>query len=379
VRTRSFSIGVLSTAPPTRCGIATFTSALGLALTSLGARVEVVRIVDAAEDAQSSVTHNAHYLRASDPSTAHVAVTALNQCDVALIQHEFGLYGGRDGEDVLRVLAGLRVPSVAILHTVLSNPTANQRDVLNAVIDGVDAVVVMTRTAFHILRQMYHVNVTRVRVIPHGATIFEDSGAPSTVIRPRILTWGLLGPGKGIEWVLDALVSLKDLRPSPLYVVAGQTHPKVLASVGDGYRRSLLERATVNGVRSMVHFDNSYRTLESLGALIASASVVVLPYDSTDQATSGVLVDAIAVGRPVIATAFPHAVELLGSGAGIVVDHGDAGALAAALRRVFVDAQLAIDMAAEARRLAPGLSWPTVGDQYWKLVNHLLTLVEVSA
>ena len=111
-------------------------------------------------------------------------------------------------------------------------------------------------------------------------------------------------------------------------------------------------------------FDDSYRDLADLTDLIASADVVVLPYDSADQVTSGVLVDAVAAGRPVIATAFPHAVELLASGAGIVVPQRDPHALAAAIRAVLTDRDLAASMAAEARRLAPGLSWATVARRY---------------
>jgi glycosyltransferase involved in cell wall biosynthesis len=122
-----------------------------------------------------------------------------------------------------------------------------------------------------------------------------------------------------------------------------------------------------------VCFDTGYRNVSMLTDLIQSAAVVVLPYDSTDQVTSGVLVDAIASGRPVVATAFPHAVELLSSGAGIVVGHDDPDALASALRRVLTQPRLAGDMAAEARRLAPEMAWPVVASAYLNLVHRVLT------
>jgi glycosyltransferase involved in cell wall biosynthesis len=195
--------------------------------------------------------------------------------------------------------------------------------------------------------------------------------------RPKILTWGLIGPGKGIEWVIDAMVGLKDLRPRPVYVVAGRTHPKVLAHQGDGYRRSLIQRVATNGVGEMVQFDNSYRDLSSLNSLIESADVVVLPYDSKDQATSGVLVDAIAAGRPVVATEFPHANELLATGAGITVAHKDAPALTRALRRVLSDSKVAADMAREARFLASGLSWRAVAIQFQATADRLLHYSEL--
>jgi glycosyltransferase involved in cell wall biosynthesis len=186
------------------------------------------------------------------------------------------------------------------------------------------------------------------------------------------LTWGLLGPGKGIERVIEAMGSLHDLRGRPRYLIAGRTHPKVLAADGEAYRDARTEQARRTGVSESVFFDADYRDVSSLTALVRSAAVVVLPYDSTDQVTSGVLVDAIASGRPVVATAFPHAVELLGSGAGIVVGHDDPYALASALRRLLTEPRLAGSMAAEARRLAPKMAWPVVANAYLGLAHRLL-------
>jgi glycosyltransferase involved in cell wall biosynthesis len=186
------------------------------------------------------------------------------------------------------------------------------------------------------------------------------------------LTWGLLGPGKGVERVIDAMASLRDLPERPRYLVAGQTHPKVLAADGEAYRLALVEQAERIGLADSVRFDPGYRTVASLNALAQSAAAVVLPYDSTDQVTSGVLVEALASGRPVVATAFPHAVELLATGAGIVVGHDDPGALEAALRRIVTEENLAGSMAAEARRLAPSLAWSVVATQYRNLAERLI-------
>ncbi len=155
------------------------------------------------------------------------------------------------------------------------------------------------------------------------------------------MTWGLIGPGKGIERVIDAMAVPAPTSGAPRYLVAGQTHPRVLAADGEAYRNARIEQALRNGVGDSVFFDAAYRDVASLTSLIQSCTVVVLPYDSTDQVTSGVLVDAIAAGRPVVATAFPHAVELLASGAGIVVDRDDPEALVSALRRVLVEPGLA--------------------------------------
>ncbi len=194
-----------------------------------------------------------------------------------------------------------------------------------------------------------------------------------------MLTWGLLGPGKGIEWAIDALDELHDLDPHPEYVIAGSTHPKVREHHGEAYREMLVDRAAASTSAAHVTFDDTYRDLASLTELIQSADVVVLPYDSRDQVTSGVLVDAVAAGRPVVSTAFPHAVELLASGAGIVVPQRDPVALGRAIRSVLTDPQLAASMAAEARRLAPGLSWPAVARRYCRLTDQVVAARAASA
>ena len=247
-------------------------------------------------------------------------------------------------------MAGISVPVVLIAHTVVSEPTAGQRSVLERACAIADVVVVMTDTARERLLAGFDVDADKVIVIPHGAatppvsTSRRRSRAATNARsqrRPRLLTWGLLGPGKGIEWAIDAFAELADLDPAADYVIAGATHPKVREHAGEGYREMLVDRAERSGSGSSVSFDDSYRDLESLTDLIRSADLVVLPYDSDDQVTSGVLVDAVAAGCPVVSTAFPHAVELLASGAGIVVPQRDPAALAAAIRSVLTDADRA--------------------------------------
>jgi glycosyltransferase involved in cell wall biosynthesis len=150
------------------------------------------------------------------------------------------------------------------------------------------------------------------------------------------------------------------------------THPKVFSRDGDAYRQSLIRRSSGAGLSGAVTFDDTYRDVTALTRLVASASVVVLPYDSRDQVTSGVLVDAIAAGRPVVATAFPHAVELLSSGAGIVVPHANPLALAGAIRSVLTHPDRLEAMATEARRIAPSLRWGAVADRYRSVCDELV-------
>ena len=364
------TLGILSTYPPTACGLATFSAALTSGLVAHGADVHVVRIADGSRSSDPRV--RGELVPGSPPSIA-ASAQLLNRCDVAIIQHEYGVYGGMDGDDVVDVIGALEIPAVVVAHTVLRDPTPHQRSVLVEVARLAERVVVMSESARSRLLAGFDVDPARVVTIPHGALVPDRMQRPKRAAVPTMLTWGLLGPGKGIERAIDAMADLRDLRPRPRYVIAGQTHPKVLAAHGDVYRDALAQQAFDAGVAESVVFDATYRDVTSLTSLIRSADVVVLPYDSADQVTSGVLVDAVACGRPVVATAFPHAVELLSSGAGIVVDHGDPDALASALRRVLTEPGLAAHMAAEAARLAPRMGWPVVAAAYVDLAGHLRT------
>lgn len=377
----TLSYGVLSTYPPTQCGLATFSQALVSALESTQDVVGVVRVADAAElppRARRAVPDprqppDGTWVRGTARGPQRAAAS-LNAFDVAVIQHEYGIFPGSDGEDVLDVVRRLRVPLVTVLHTVLVTPSPNQRRILEALLDASDAVVTMTRTARERLLAHYAADPAKIAVVPHGAAV----PPPRLHRRPRpadrpptVLTWGLLGEGKGIEWAIDAMALLGDLVPRPEYHVVGQTHPKVRAEHGEVYRERLQARAGAAG-HGAVHFDDRYLTLPELHAIVEAADVVLLPYDSREQVTSGVLIEAVAAGKPVVSTGFPHAVELLAGGAGLLVERQDPHAIAAALRRILTDPALEASMAAEAERIAPELLWPAVADRYRALAAAVL-------
>ena len=359
---------VLGNYPPTLCGLATFNGSLAVGLEANGADVSVVRVADGSPSSDSRVIGE---LTKGSPRSIAACAALLSQCDVAIIQHDFGVYGGPDGDEVLDVMRALSVPSIVIVHTVPSRPTDQQRSVLEAVVDLADQVVVPSDAAYQCLCDGFAVDRTKISTIAHGSRIPRAVSAKRAG-RPTILTWGLLGPGKGVERVIDAMSSLHELRGQPRYLVAGPTHPDVLAAEGETYREARVEQARSKGLAASVSLEPAYRHPTALAAMVQSCAVVVLPYDSTDQVTSGVLVDAIASGRPVVATAFPHAVELLGSGAGVVVKHDDPDAMVFALRQILCDPRVAGTMAAEGRRLAPGLAWPAIAKSYVSLAQRIV-------
>jgi polysaccharide biosynthesis protein PslF len=365
------SFGFLSSYPPTQCGLATFTAALRSEVMAAGHHAGVVRVVvqpDPAVD-PGVVEQWVH----DQPGAVARTAAALNAFDVVVVQHEFGIYAGPDGDGVVDVLQRLTTPTIVVLHTVLVAPTPHQRMVLEAVARCADVLVTMTATARRRLVDHYDIDDAKVVVIPHGAHASNLARVRHQGDIPMMLTWGLLGPGKGIERVIDALPSLRDLVPRPHYLVIGDTHPRVFEREGERYRNSLVARAERLGVADMVTFEAGYVDVASLGSITADADVVILPYDSREQVTSGVLIEAVTARRPVIATAFAHAVELLQGGAGLVVDHDDPGAMSAAIRRVLCEPAKAASMVTRASVLAPELVWSAVAARYVSLADDLVT------
>lgn len=372
-------VSMLGTYPPRLCGLATFAAALEDELIRAGDDVTVVSINDGRNDNPGPISaHRGFELFNGLAGSVRATADVLSRADVAIVQHEYGIYGGVDGDEVVDILRALLVPAIVVLHTVPSAPSPHQRSVLEEVCDLAARVVVMTTAAGERLADGYTVDTSKVAMIPHGATLIDGLADGDTSVadggRLRLLTWGLIGPGKGIEHAIRAMALMKDLRSRVHYTVAGATHPNVFARDGDRYRQSLIRDAWATGVASSVRFDDTYRDVAALGRIVAGASLVVLPYDSHDQVTSGVLVDAIAAGRPVIATAFPHAVEALSDGAGIVVPHMNPVAIAAAIREVATEPGKLDAMAARAREIAPSLQWSAVAAQYRQLCDELVPI-----
>jgi glycosyltransferase involved in cell wall biosynthesis len=185
------------------------------------------------------------------------------------------------------------------------------------------------------------------------------------------VTWGLLGPGKGLEKVIEAMALLRDVEPLPRYRIVGRTHPVVARRYGASYRRKLEQMVSALGVDDMVEFLDRYLDDDDLYQVVAGADVVVTPYESIQQVTSGVLADALAAGRPVVATAYPHAIEMLGAGAGLVVEQ-DPSAMAAGIRSLLTDDDLyrhAVEMAAVT---SSEIAWESGAQRYADLVRSLI-------
>lgn len=367
---------LVGTATPTRCGIATYTSNLCAALRSVPTDADILRVAGSSLETGLTNPFVVGTWFRNHPAGAFAAAEMCNGYDSVLLQHEYGIYPGQDGAEVLTFVRELDRPVVTVLHTVLDAPTRRQRAILDELLDGSAGVVVHGSVARSRLLATHDMDPEKVTIIPHGANARradEDAG-PSHP--PFVLTWGLLGPGKGIEHAIEAIAILRSNDVDVHYVVAGSTHPSVMEVAGEQYRKRLVRLAERLGVADLVHFDDRYRTASAQQEIVSLATAVVLPYDSRDQVTSGVLVEAIAGGRPVVATAFPHAVELAATGAVTVVGHESPRQLAAAIARIVLDESVASRMRTAAFEEGATYDWPMVARSF---DGVLRTAAEVEA
>jgi glycosyltransferase involved in cell wall biosynthesis len=352
------SVTFVSTYPPTRCGLATFTESLRTAMArnrGSEAGLDVLAVAPSGDLPPEVVGTidpvGAKFLRA--------------RTDLAILQHEYGIFGGNDGEAVVDLVDSLGVPVV----TVLEQPSPRQRRIVEQLARQSINLVVMSNAAQARLVAAYRIGDCPVTNIPHGGWSSGPRRVHRRHERPVILTWGLLGPGKGLENAIRALPALVDLDPRPLYVIAGQTHPGVLKTTGERYREYLEGLVTELGVDDMVRFFNRYLSAADLHSLRRRASVCLFPYESRDQVTSGALVEALVGQVPVVATPFPHAVELLSTGAGLLVEYDDSASIAAALRKILTNRGTAATATSALERLAADLSWPGVARKYESLLQ----------
>lgn len=366
------NVVLVATYPPTQCGLATYTANLRAVLARAGARARVVRILDRAEDNASFALEVAAIWVKSDLRGIETVIPLVDDCDLVMVQHEFGIYPGRDGDQVVELVRRCARPVITVLHTVLAHPDCHQAAIIDALAEASAKLVVHSDAARCRLLSVHDIDPSKVEVIPHGASP-NLTGSPNiSALEPLLLTWGLLGPGKGIEHGIEAVALLREQGLDVRYLVAGQTHPNVRSRDGEQYRDMLHTLARARGVGDLVFFDGAYHDWPSLRAIVRSASLVLVPYDSRDQVTSGVLVEALAAGKPVVATAFPHAVELSRTGAVAVVDHKAPRQCARTIRRILAHPCRRTMMENAARAEGKRYDWATVGGQYLALAEAVM-------
>jgi glycosyltransferase involved in cell wall biosynthesis len=367
------SIAFVGNHLPRRCGIATFTSDLCAAVADAAPSV---RCMVVAMDDQGA-THDypdvvrfqiaegevAGYRRAGQFLNA-------NGVDVVSLQHEYGIFGGKAGHHVTTLLRELRMPVVTTLHTILTSPSPEQRAALDEIIALSARVVVMSEHGRNTLRSVHDVPVDVIDVVPHGISLAQ----PAPMSKERlgfagqnvILSFGLLSPDKGIEYVIDAMPAILERHANSVFVVVGATHPHIKERHGEAYRLSLASRARRLGVHASVVFHDRFVSDGELADFLAAADLYVTPYLNAEQSTSGTLARAIAAGKAVVSTPYWHARELLGDGRGVLVPVRDSPAIAAAVNELLSNSERRGALGALAAGKAFDMGWPSVAGLYLK-------------
>ena len=375
---------IVSTYPPRACGIGAFAADVRAALLGLERidRVEKVIVVNEPTRPQRPgvVATVAHAVRGDYVRAARIL--GRRDIDVVLLQHEYGIFGGADGEYVLSLADELSQPLVVTLHTVLSDPTAHQATVLAALCSRAERVIVMTETARRLLVDSDACVADKIRVVPHGApTILAQRAAERTVTQQHagaerfvLSTFGLLSAGKGIETVIEALPSIVDRHPEVSYVIAGRTHPDVAHREGERYRLKLEQLALDLGLQEHVEFDDRFLAIGEIADLLAATDVFITPYSSREQISSGALTFGIAAGCGVVSTPYWYAQDLLASGAGQLVPFADPAALADAVCRYIDEPGLLAAARAESRSIGAQLAWPSVAEATAEVLHEAARL-----
>lgn len=334
-------IAVIGNYLPRQCGIATFTTDVSQALAAeLTKEENLINIAmddipegyDYPSQVKFRVRHNvkSDYVSAADYLNA-------NGYDAAIIQHEYGIFGGENGDYILQMIQALKMPVITNLHTVLENPTDGQRKVITGLAEYSDRLLVMSHRAREILTRVYGIASHKIEFIPHGIpdVSIKTPGVFNKkfgfVNRDLILTFGLLGPDKGIECMIKAIPAIVKEHPNVLYLILGQTHPHILKNSGDSYRESLNKLIYGLGMQDHIQFNNNFVNLETLVQYLQTSKIYAIPYLKKEQITSGTLAYALGVGTPVVSTPFWYAEELLAEGRGQLVPFNDSESMAKAI------------------------------------------------
>jgi len=358
---------------PRKCGIATFTTDLCDAIHAEYGAIELLALpVNDILEGYSYPERVRFELSEDNPSSYRQAADFLNfsNIDLVCLQHEYGIFGGPAGSNILELLRRLQMPVVTTLHTVLREPNPEQRRVMTEIATISDRLIVMSRQSVDILAEVFHVPPGKIDLIPHGIpdlpftdpTFYKDAfGTEGKVV---LLTFGLLSPNKGIENVIKALPEILRHYGKVVYMISGVTHPHVLRHEGDKYRSYLQNLAKELGVEANVIFRNRFVSPQELVELIGAADIYITPYKHKSQVVSGTLAYALSAGKAIISTPYLHAIELLDDERGALVPFDDPGAIAVKTIELLDNPTARHAMRKRAYLYSRDMVWNRVAQQY---------------
>lgn len=379
-KVKSNIIALIGGFTPRRCGIATFTADVHASLKAVQPNLQVqVYAMTSAQSAfafDSTVTST---ITEGDPQSYIDAAQEIDAsgADVVWLQHEFGLFGGPAGDMVLELTDRIAAPLVITLHTVLANPSSDQKRVMLRLIAHASKLVIMSERSRDLLGSVYGADSEQIVLIPHGVP--DRPFGRSTQFKSKLgfegrdvlLTFGLLSPGKGIEAVIAAMPAIIEKHPNLLYCIAGVTHPNLVAAEGENYREKLKTLASMLSVDQHIHWLDTFLESETLLDLIEASDIYVTPYTGSEQSTSGTLSYALALGKAVVSTPYVHAVELLSDDHGIIVPFNDSEAIATEVIGLLNDKDRLSSLQKRAYNRNREMIWPAFAARSLDVINNV--------
>lgn len=364
---RMRKIAFLSTYPPRECGLATFTQDLVNAMATVVPLIKPVVI---------AVNNSDYYyddkvvmeIRQHDRTSYLETARKINASDIELviIEHEYGIFGGECGEYILDLVENLQVPVITTLHTVLPNPSEKQLAILRVLGQKSTRLVTMARNTLEILENIYGIDRGKVEVIHHGVPFRNME--PREKLKEKhgykdhhvISTFGLISPGKGLEYGIEAIAKVVQDYKNVIYLILGKTHPCVKQQSGEQYRQQLTEMVKRLGIEEHVKFVDKYLTKEEIIYYLQLSDIYLTPYLGKDQAVSGTLAYAVGYGRVVVSTPYSYAKEMLGGGRGLLADFRDADSLAKCIKYVIANPDKKQEMEKRTLLLGRTMTWGTL-------------------
>jgi glycosyltransferase involved in cell wall biosynthesis len=383
-------VAYLSSYAPRECGIATFTEDLTQYIDRLG--ILKPSAIIAMDDEGSSYSYGKEVVLEIDEEEKEDYKQVAHQInnsnfDLINIQHEFGLFGGKWGEYLLKFLKELDKPCVTTMHTTLSLDSKRlqslghvsiHKRVVSEIGKRSSAITVMTKMASNILKNDYHIAADKVKVIPHGCPempfVSTDKAKKDLCLEDRIVlsSFGLLSRDKGIQNAIKALPEIVKEWPEILYLVIGETHPQVRLREGERYRKRLMRLVKELNLKKNVRFHNRFLTKEELIEYLQATDIYISPYVKKDQLSSGTITYALGAGKAIISTPFYYAMEVLDEGRGILCKFRSSRSITKSIRQLLENPELKTAIEKRAYEYSRDMTWPRVASSYVSLFKELM-------
>ncbi|HTN68258.1 MAG TPA: glycosyltransferase family 4 protein [Dysgonamonadaceae bacterium] len=374
----------IATYPPRQCGIGTFTENLynSMEASDKDKPTHGKSYVIAINDVYNELTYPEEVKLTirqefQEDYLAAAKYINLSGADCCILQHEFGIFGGKDGVYILPLLHQLDIPLVVTLHTVMQTPTYTQKEILQRIGEMANRIVVMSYKAIEMLVEIYNIPREKIAYIEHGVPNFkyvqEEVKREFKLEKKKVmLTFGFVGRNKGIETAIQALPKVVEKHPDTLYIVLGKTHPNVIRHAGEEYRLYLTQLVEDLNLEKNVILLNEFTTQEELFKYLYASDIYITPYLNEAQITSGTLSYAVGAGSAVVSTPYWHATELLSEGRGVLFDFGDTEQLSNILIDLLDNPEKRLAIRKKAAKHGKKISWPKIGAIYNDVIEEVV-------